>query len=214
MPIKDYYQILDLQPGADAQSIRKAFRKLAMVHHPDKLPREASYGYFQEIQQAYAVLIDPVQKEHYLQERWLEKSQGKSFDTARDPYQLLAHFLEIEREVAQWEKNRNGTTIASFLMALFSPERIAQIQSAQENELTRQAALCAFRISASLDYATSRKLMEHISNLLKTHPDTEDAWIQDLYSKKTREQWKERKIGIIAILTIVICLFMFVMTRR
>ena len=32
----DYYNVLGVQKGASADDIRKAYRKLALVHHPDR----------------------------------------------------------------------------------------------------------------------------------------------------------------------------------
>ena len=58
----DHYQILGVSRDADSQEIKKAFRKLAMKHHPDKGGDEAK---FKEIQQAYEVLSDPDKRQQY-----------------------------------------------------------------------------------------------------------------------------------------------------
>jgi curved DNA-binding protein len=52
----DYYQILGLSPGASDDEIKKAYRKLASKHHPDKGGDTAK---FQEIQVAYDALTNP-----------------------------------------------------------------------------------------------------------------------------------------------------------
>jgi curved DNA-binding protein len=54
--MKDYYQILGVQKDATDDQIKKAYRKLASQHHPDKGGDTAK---FQEIQEAYATLSDP-----------------------------------------------------------------------------------------------------------------------------------------------------------
>lgn len=50
----NYYQVLGLDPGATPEEIKKAYRKLASKHHPDKGGDTAK---FQEIQQAYDGLM-------------------------------------------------------------------------------------------------------------------------------------------------------------
>jgi DnaJ homolog subfamily A member 2 len=63
------YDILDVTPGANANEIKKAYYKLAKVHHPDKINDEASKEKaeekFKEIKFAYEVLTDSNKREIY-----------------------------------------------------------------------------------------------------------------------------------------------------
>lgn len=57
---KNYYQILGLEPFADAEAIRAAFRKLARQHHPDlNAGKPQAEERFKEINEAYEVLSSP-----------------------------------------------------------------------------------------------------------------------------------------------------------
>lgn len=58
----DYYQTLGISRDASQDDIKKAFRKLASQHHPDKGGDTAT---FQKIQEAYATLSDPQKKQQY-----------------------------------------------------------------------------------------------------------------------------------------------------
>jgi curved DNA-binding protein len=60
--VKDYYQILGVERTASESDIKAAYRKLASRHHPD---RGGDTSAFQEIQQAYSVLSDPVKRKEY-----------------------------------------------------------------------------------------------------------------------------------------------------
>jgi DnaJ-class molecular chaperone len=58
----NYYEILGVTNGASQEEIKRAYRKLASQHHPDKGGDTAK---FQEIQAAYDTLSDPAKKQQY-----------------------------------------------------------------------------------------------------------------------------------------------------
>jgi molecular chaperone DnaJ len=63
---QDYYEILGVQRNADQDTIKKAYRKLAMQHHPDKNPddKEAEEK-FKQAAAAYEVLSSPDKRARY-----------------------------------------------------------------------------------------------------------------------------------------------------
>ena len=62
----DYYKTLGVSKGASADEIRKAYRKLARVNHPDAKPNDAGAATrFKEIQEAYDVLNDADKRKKY-----------------------------------------------------------------------------------------------------------------------------------------------------
>ncbi len=60
---KDYYSILGVAKGASQDDIKKAYRKLAHAHHPDK--RGGDEAKFKEINEAYGVLGDAEKRRQY-----------------------------------------------------------------------------------------------------------------------------------------------------
>jgi curved DNA-binding protein len=63
---KDYYTTLGLSREATPDEIKKAFRKLARIHHPDVAKdKAASDAKFKEINEANEVLSDPVKRRKY-----------------------------------------------------------------------------------------------------------------------------------------------------
>ncbi|MCT4664049.1 MAG: molecular chaperone DnaJ [Flavobacteriales bacterium] len=66
MAKRDYYEILGVDKNADAKTIKKAYRKLAIQFHPDKNPgdKEAE-DKFKEAAEAYDVLSNPEKKQRY-----------------------------------------------------------------------------------------------------------------------------------------------------
>jgi molecular chaperone DnaJ len=60
---RDYYEVLGVSKAATADELKKAYRKLAMQHHPDKHGGDDSQ--FKEIAEAYETLSDPQKKAGY-----------------------------------------------------------------------------------------------------------------------------------------------------
>ena len=62
---KTYYQVLDVSPRADADEIRKAYRKLAKTAHPDVNPSPDAQDKFVMIAEAFEILSDPQKRSVY-----------------------------------------------------------------------------------------------------------------------------------------------------
>ncbi|MBI2485169.1 molecular chaperone DnaJ [Candidatus Uhrbacteria bacterium] len=60
---KDYYNVLGVERSASAEDIKKAFRRLAHAHHPDK--KTGDEAKFKEINEAYQVLSNPEKRRKY-----------------------------------------------------------------------------------------------------------------------------------------------------
>lgn len=66
----DYYRILGLEETADAEAVRKAYRRLAKGCHPDAYPGDKkAEERFKQITEAYAVLSDEEKRNKYDRER-------------------------------------------------------------------------------------------------------------------------------------------------
>lgn len=59
---KDYYEILGVSRSASDAEIKKAYRKLALEHHPD---RGGDQEKFKQINEAYQILSDPQKRAQY-----------------------------------------------------------------------------------------------------------------------------------------------------
>lgn len=63
---RDYYEILGVARTATADDLKKAFRKLAMQHHPDRNPGDKDAEHkFKEINEAYDILKDDQKRAAY-----------------------------------------------------------------------------------------------------------------------------------------------------
>lgn len=81
--MKNLYDVLAIAKDATAEQIKKAYRKLAMKHHPDKGGDELQ---FKELSKAYSVLSDEAKRKRYDETGQVEEE--------RDPFnEILASFI-------------------------------------------------------------------------------------------------------------------------
>lgn len=81
--MKNLYDVLAVTKDATAEQIKKAYRKLAMKHHPDKGGDEKE---FKDIAKAYGVLSDEDKRKRYDETGQVEEE--------RDPFnEILASFV-------------------------------------------------------------------------------------------------------------------------
>ncbi len=97
MAQRDYYQVLGVEKKASPEEIKKAYRKLALKHHPDKNPGDATCeAKFKEVAEAFDVLSDPEKRRLYDQyghEGMRARGySGPNFTTVED---IFAHFSDI-----------------------------------------------------------------------------------------------------------------------
>jgi molecular chaperone DnaJ len=63
---KDYYGVLGVDKNASEEEIKKAYRRLAFQHHPDRNPGDKSAeDKFKEVQEAHDILTDAVKRRQY-----------------------------------------------------------------------------------------------------------------------------------------------------
>ncbi|CAG8586689.1 6487_t:CDS:2 [Paraglomus brasilianum] len=93
---KDYYKILGVSKDASESDIKKAYKKLALQHHPDKnCGDEEAEIKFKEVGEAYTVLSDPTKKHRYDSGLDIDGSGGMDFDfdIGGDPSMLFQMFM-------------------------------------------------------------------------------------------------------------------------
>lgn len=75
MFFKDYYKILEVSPDASFEQIKKSYRRLALIYHPDKNPGDLrAEAKFKEIVEAYEVLSDEKKRQEYNKIYYIHKN--------------------------------------------------------------------------------------------------------------------------------------------
>src|SRR5437899_9244778 len=89
MEYKDYSKTLGVAREATQAESKKAFRRLAREHHPDRNPdNKASERRFKDVNEAYEVLSDPAKRKQYdvLGANWEALSRAGAGQAGADPF--------------------------------------------------------------------------------------------------------------------------------
>ena len=209
--LKDYYQILQIEPHSTLAEIKQAFRKLALIYHPDKNPNDKyAEAQFNEIKEAYEVLTNPVKKENYLQQRWYNQSIGKR-RTAKTitPVSILKIVLELEQYVSRLDVHRmNREGLSGYIDELLSTGTIENLKQFNEPEINKQIITSTLSAMQPLSMRFLGKLPERLGTLA----DDETSMLQIKNFLKNRKRaflWEQYKVALIILFTIFICMIIY-----
>ncbi|PZR26959.1 MAG: hypothetical protein DI535_12350 [Citrobacter freundii] len=213
MKLKDYYSILEIAPSASPDEIKKAYRRLALLYHPDKNNSDVyASAHFAEIKEAYEVLSNTNLKDQYLQQRWYARSLGKKGTNGPiTPDYVLKQLLELDKYVRLLDVHRmDQEGLHHYLEDFLSEDTIQKVNSFNEPDVNKEIILIALNATHPLSY----KLIPGITDRLKKLRVTDeklyekiDRFVQD---RKTSDYWEKRKIWLILIFVFIICAIIFI----
>lgn len=97
--MREYYKTLNVTEDASQADIKKAYKKLAMEHHPDRGGEKETFA---KIAEAYVVLSDPKRRTQYD-----ETGDTEFIDIRHQAVQKLAEFFAAWLTQFMAEPNRN-----------------------------------------------------------------------------------------------------------
>ena len=132
---RDYYEVLGVARDADAQEIKKAYRKLAVTYHPDRNPdKPDAEEKFKEAAEAYAVLSDSDKRARYdrFGHAGLGGAPGAGFDPFSDLSDLFGEVFGFGRRRGGGPRAERGADLRydlaiSFEEAAFGTEKTLRI---------------------------------------------------------------------------------------
>jgi molecular chaperone DnaJ len=215
MPKKDYYSLLDIKPGADVDTIKKAFRNKAKTYHPDKAGlNEQNDFYFREIREAYEVLMDPEKRNAYHYERWLDQATGNKTNQAVTAPDILKLFVQVEKNLHLSDYHQLDIhLLGPQLITLFSPLRLSIIAAENDESLISAVNNLALSMAGNIDETGIRHLASHFERHLAGWNTFKDDWNLLLRKKNREEKYNKLKIPLSILIAFLLCLFFYLMQR-
>lgn len=214
--LKDYYAILEVPPTATVPEIKQAYRRLVMIYHPDKNNDDPyALSRFNEIKEAYEVLMNPGKKELYLQERWLKKAGGQKIgEELITAPAILKKSIELNKQIAAMDAYRmHYAGVAARITELVNDNVIDQLLAQNEQEIHRSIVQLLITATKPLPYNETYEVCKQLRKLATAQPQLLQQIEQALEQKKKTAYWSKFNGLFIFLLTILLCLLIYFMGR-
>lgn len=211
--LKDYYKILELDTTATEQEVKKAYRRLAMKYHPDTNNGDVlADSHFHEVKEAYDVLGNHNIRLKYDEERWLAgMTQRAAEKQVVTPMWILEEAIKLNNHMATVDVYRmNHESLKHYLLELLKDEHIALLQAEAESSLKESLVDMLLQGTKGLKYVC----MQPIAGRLEMIADenTSIKITAAVAARKREAAWAKRQPYVIALITfiIVLCMYLWV----
>ena len=210
---QNWYAVLGITSSATAAEIKRAFRKLAHIYHPDKNSNPVYFEQFNQIKKAYEILGNWESKRLYDQSIQLEGKSNYSRAPIQTVQELMHYFHLLEREMQQTDfrfinYDRIKWKLNHPLFLPFIKEMIQSGSLQEQQKLLKQIIY----VLQFLPYHDVKAYQPKLENcfLNKDHIIT----IRELITEKKREaKWEQLKIPLVAFISALLCLGIFLLAK-
>ncbi|ODV61323.1 Caj1p, partial [Ascoidea rubescens DSM 1968] len=208
----EYYDVLGISPDADEVQIKKAYRKKAMLTHPDKHPDDPDAAKnFQEVGEAYQVLKDPELRKKYDQFGKDEAIPVEGFEDPGDFFKTmfggeafldwigeLSLLKDLTKNIPKLETiniNENNETGNSKFnnpnktdTQVIKPEAGANTGAGKRPKLTKEQREELIRLEKERKEAKAKRVEELSKKLI----DRMDTLVNSKLDEKSKKAFKEK----------------------
>jgi len=214
--LKDYYTILELPPSASLDEIKKAYRRLALIYHPDKKGNDPyATAQFTEIKEAYETLTHPAKRDLYLQQRWYAQSVGqRKKQEVVTPVTLLKQLLELDRYTSRLDVHRmDKEGLYQYLLSIISNENILTLNSFHEESINKEIIHTALKTGHYLTLNNAKDIAERLKKIAGENPELFITIDEFIHRESRNEYWEKRRVWIIIVIVILLCLGIYFATK-
>lgn len=180
----DYYKTLGISFKATSSEIKKAYRKLALLYHPDRNPTnpEKYQKIFANINEAYKILSDEKSRKRYnltYKLKITEKTQ------ALTPYYFLNMITIVKNLISRKSSHKiSERALNTALTSLLSNNNLKFLQDKNEVEINKKIIKEALLCCNFLTSQNRKNIMDKLFILAKDQVELNDIIRKYIRSKK------------------------------
>ncbi len=216
MQLKDYYKTLKVQPTATALQIKKSFRQLALLYHPDKNPgNAAAEAVFREIQEAYETLADPGKREEYNYKRWYSRSIKDSFVTELvTPAAILHECLRLNDYLQTVNILRVDFDGLSYhVRQLLNDGNRAIVQQANDPQMVADIIGALLPPAAVLPFKYLAPVTDLLLRLADNYPGLQKQVLIFFNRQKEKSRWQKYRAALVVAGTLLLCWIIYMISK-
>jgi molecular chaperone DnaJ len=209
---KDHYKTLGVAPTADDTAIKKAYRKLALQHHPDKNPdNPLSEAVFKEIQEAYGILSVRSKRAGYdAERRYAGVAQDPGSAIVPTPEWMLNIAVELNKSLAKMDADSVSTrALQAYMLLLLADSHIEMLLTKGTDATAAKILEELVPAASKLEYDDLDDINPKLYRIAGNDASLRkliDANTTQLKRKATIEKWTPAGVIFIAFL---LCVFIY-----
>lgn len=202
---KNYYKILNIDYTASLTEVKSAYRKLALLYHPDKTDNELLKAKFVDIKEAYEVLRDPVKRKNY--NLTFDNFSYKK-EEQLTPYQLLQKLRQLKDNISKLDPHRMDLDRLEFnITELLSERNIETLGRTEDKTIVQQFIEDLLNVATPLSPKQFKPIADHLIPL--ADETTTQKMRRFLHSHHLNNRWESNKIIVAITVGILLCLLIY-----
>lgn len=213
--LKDYYKILELDDTATEQEVKKAYRKMALQHHPDTSNGDKLVeAHFYDVKEAYDVLSHVASRQLYDQERWLSGMAKRAAEKrAVTPHWILQETIKLQAHMSSIDIYRmSHQALRAYVLQLLDDDNMELLQKDAEPSVNEAIVQMILQSTKLLKYYDMLAVAERLSMIAD---DTIQPDIDKEVTQRKKDWQRAKQLPyIIIFITFIITVCMFFWAKK
>jgi molecular chaperone DnaJ len=206
---KNHYKVLNVSPSASVDEIRKAFRKMALLYHPDKNKASSAQANFREIREAYETLKDPVKRADYNYRLYASGARQSAKPPAQNPSEILQAAARLADKVSYIDPFRvNLDTLSVEIRDILSDHNLSVLMQSNDPAVNLHITRRLLEALKLLPFPIAADGMIPLQRLAENNPMLQKELRAFITNARWQYAWNRYKIYIALLAAVVFVLIL------